>query len=102
MGACATEGGICQQIGPMALVLLPVDGFLPSRCRQERASRGCIAGHGNLAVSGHGGCDMTRLRTIFKWLRDLLCLGKGFPCGIDSHKWESKIEAYRCLSSGCY
>jgi len=45
---------------------------------------------------------MKALRFIRKWWRKTLGLGVSFPAGIDSHKWESKIEILRILSSGCY
>ena len=44
-------------------------------------------------------CDMTILRFFCKILRDF-CGSKGtLSDGIDSHKWESKTEIARSLSS---
>jgi hypothetical protein len=41
---------------------------------------------------------MRILRYIKKWLRELWVSGMNFPAGIDSHKWESKIEILGNLS----
>jgi hypothetical protein len=45
---------------------------------------------------------MRILRYIKKWLHELWGSGMNFPAGIDSHKWESKIEILANLSSRCY
>jgi hypothetical protein len=36
--------------------------------------------------------DMRALRFIREWLRDLWGSGMSLSSGLDSHKWESKIE----------
>jgi hypothetical protein len=41
---------------------------------------------------------MKALRYILKWLHSLLGLEAGLSTGIDSHKWESKIEIMTNLS----
>jgi hypothetical protein len=48
-----------------------------------------------------GARDMRVLRLIRKWLHELWGSGMNFPAGIDSHKWESKIEILGNLSSRC-
>jgi len=44
---------------------------------------------------------MRILRHIGKWLYELLCSDLGLSTGIDSHKWESKIEILGRISSRC-
>ena len=46
--------------------------------------------------------DMRILRYIQKWLQKVWDSGLGLPTGIDSHKWESKIEILGNLSSRGY
>jgi hypothetical protein len=41
---------------------------------------------------------MKALRYILKWLHGLWGLDEGLSNGIDSHKWESKIEIMTNLS----
>ncbi len=41
---------------------------------------------------------MKALRYIIKWLHSLLGLETSLSAGIDSHKWESKIEIITNLS----
>ncbi len=41
---------------------------------------------------------MKALRYILKWLHSLLGLEASLSTGIDSHKWESKIEIMTNLS----
>ena len=43
---------------------------------------------------------MKLLRIIRKWLRELLGPGLDWSGGIDSHKWESKIEILGHFSGG--
>ena len=45
--------------------------------------------------------DMRVLKFVWKCLFGLW-LSERNSIGIDSHKWESKIETYRCLSSKRY
>jgi len=42
---------------------------------------------------------MRVLRFILKWWRESYRRSKTQPTGIDSHKWESKIEIYRSLKN---
>jgi hypothetical protein len=42
---------------------------------------------------------MKVLRCINKWLHKFLDSNSSMPAGIDSHKWDSKIEILGCLSS---
>lgn len=42
---------------------------------------------------------MKVLRYINKWLHEFWDPDKSLPTGIDSHKWDSKIEILGCLSS---
>jgi hypothetical protein len=44
---------------------------------------------------------MRILRFIRKWLHELLCSDFSLSTGIDSHKWESKIEILGRISSRC-
>jgi len=46
--------------------------------------------------------DMRALRFIQKWLGKLWASGVSLSTGIDSHKWESKIEILGRLSSRCH
>ena len=46
--------------------------------------------------------DMRVLRFIQKWLCKLWGSGLSLSTGIDSHKWESKIEILSHLSNRCY
>ena len=43
---------------------------------------------------------MRLIQLIKIWLQQLLDLGAGLQTGIDSHKWENKIEILGCLSRG--
>lgn len=45
---------------------------------------------------------MKVLRYINKWLHKFLDLNVSMLDGIDSHKWDSKIEILGCLSSRSY
>jgi len=45
-----------------------------------------------------GGFEMKALRYILKWLQSLLDIEDDLSNGIDSHKWESKIEIMTNLS----
>lgn len=45
---------------------------------------------------------MRVIRNIQKWLKKLLDPGLSLPTGIDSHKWESKIEILHNFSGGHY
>jgi len=45
---------------------------------------------------------MRALRIIKKWLHKLWGSGATLASGLDSHKWESKIEILANLSSRCY
>jgi hypothetical protein len=47
------------------------------------------------------GYPMKTLRMIVRWLHDVLAPGMGFSYGIDTHRWESKMEVLRHLSGGC-
>ncbi len=49
-----------------------------------------------------GARNMKVLRFIQKWLHRLWGSGMNFPAGIDSHKWETKIEILGNLSGRCY
>jgi hypothetical protein len=42
---------------------------------------------------------MKALRHINKWLNKFWYPNVSMPAGIDSHKWDSKIEILGCLSS---
>lgn len=42
---------------------------------------------------------MRMLRCLHKWWHELWSAGSDWTMGIDSHRWESKIEISRCLSS---
>ena len=44
---------------------------------------------------------MRALRFIQKWWREFWGWGIGFPVGVDSHKWESKMELLR-INLGIY
>lgn len=43
---------------------------------------------------------MRLLRSIKKWFHKLVGSGIGFSTGIDSYKWESKIEIISHFSGG--
>ena len=43
---------------------------------------------------------MRVIRNIQKWLKKLVNPGLSLPVGIDTHKWESKIEILRNFSGG--
>jgi hypothetical protein len=45
---------------------------------------------------------MRALQFIERLLRGLWRSGQSMPTGIDSHKWESKLEILRLLSTGCH
>jgi hypothetical protein len=38
---------------------------------------------------------MKTLRSIYKWLHELFGSPRNLSAGIDTHKWESKIEIFR-------
>ena len=42
---------------------------------------------------------MKVFRSINKWLNKFWNSNTSMPSGIDSHKWDSKIEILGCLSS---
>ncbi len=42
--------------------------------------------------------NMRLVRYIKEWLSDLWSAGLSLPTGLDSHKWESKIEILGHLS----
>ena len=44
---------------------------------------------------------MMILRFLKRCLDALLGSNPGLPAGIDSHRWENKMEVLRSLSSGC-
>ena len=41
---------------------------------------------------------MKLVRFIIEWLRDILSPGINLSSGLDSHKWESKLEIWGHLS----
>jgi hypothetical protein len=45
---------------------------------------------------------MKVLRFLQKWWLELWNSGLDWTTGVDSHKWESKIEIFRCLSGTCH
>ena len=45
------------------------------------------------------GCEMESLRMIWKWLCGPWVTGPAFSFGVDTHKWENKMETLRLLSS---
>ena len=82
--------------------LLLTAGLLPFLCRESREN-GCLRQRIRdiWQASRQEVCDMRILRFIRKWLYELLCSDLGLPAGIDSHKWESKIEILGRISSRC-
>ena len=82
--------------------LLLTAGLLPFLCRESREN-GCLRQRIRdiWQASRQEVCDMRILRHIGKWLYELLCSDMGLSTGIDSHKWESKIEILGRISSRC-
>ena len=50
-------------------------------------------------ISENRGRKMESLRTIWKWLCGLWVTGPDFSFGVDTHKWENKMETLRLLRS---
>ncbi|MBP8302534.1 MAG: hypothetical protein KBE04_00230 [Phycisphaerae bacterium] len=45
---------------------------------------------------------MGALRMMFKWFCQAWAAGQQGSLGPDTHKWESKMETLRLLSSACH
>ena len=58
----------------------------------------CIEGGSPVSTLDEGD-EMKMLKFVWKCWRGLRRSGRSVPAGIDTHKWESKIEILRNLSS---
>lgn len=56
----------------------------------------------NITHNKQEASEMRLVRFIKEWLRDLWGAGTSLSTGLDSHKWESKIEILGHLSRQDY